>query len=383
MSICGCVSNINVNTNGKHYLLLKVNKSGYLQERKVYIKRYSGKGNYIVVQSGNGTEKDKNQIPLFLINPMEIDTVQINNVERKSIVINRHNEYPLILTSNNEILLDLFEEEVNEYINQLNRFQFYLSKWSYIMSNDSVRILSKMVYKLRLNKAINEKNEILNGRINGYSKKILISSLRYFSFNLKHGPMGYSKLQNIFFNIWKTKWKKECITYDLEKNFNSVKQYMDLFSVLEMSEPVESEFNIFSFKNTLNDLFIKTSKIQKELEVITTNLGNLCYHNNVETTEKKMDIVTNLQKMADLYHNIQYIRNECEEFVIIGDQSSGKSCLLSMLLGVNVAYSDDKFATRCPVRYLLEPCDPDLCNLQAQELEKVQKQSYRSQVSQR
>ena len=94
--------------------------------------------------------------------------------------------------------------------------------------------------------------------------------------------------------------------------------------------------------------------------MITTNLGNLCYHNNVETTEKKMDIVTNLQKMADLYHNIQYIRNECEEFVIIGDQSSGKSCLLSMLLGVNVAYSDDKFATRCPVRYLLEPCDPKL-----------------------
>ena len=31
-----------------------------------------------------------------------------------------------------------------------------------------------------------------------------------------------------------------------------------------------------------------------------------------------------------------------------------------MLLGVNIAYTDNLFATRCPVRYLLEPCDPKM-----------------------
>jgi len=31
-----------------------------------------------------------------------------------------------------------------------------------------------------------------------------------------------------------------------------------------------------------------------------------------------------------------------------------------MLLGVNIAYTDHVFATRCPVRYMLEPCDPKM-----------------------
>ena len=355
-----CARTNNVNHNNKYYLLLKVNKNGRFHERRVYIKNILNKGTHVIVQSGNGSEKDKNKILLYLFNPMNIDNLDINSVQRKVIIFRRHNEYPLILTSHNEILLDLFEEEVNSYINGLNKLQFYLSKWSYFMTNDSIRILSKMMYKLKLDKITNEKDSVLNGRITGYSKKFLISSLRYFSFNLKHGPMGYTKILKIFFFIWKAKWKKECISFDLEKKYNTVKQYMDLFSVLEINIPIESEFNIFSFKNTLNDLFQKTSRIQKEVDSISINLNNLCYDGSPPTTEKKMHIVKNLQKMADLYHTIQYIRNECEEFVIIGDQSSGKSCLLSMLLGVNVAYSDDKFATRCPVRYLLEPCDPQL-----------------------
>lgn len=362
MNSCICHSSVKTNneSNGKHYILLKYIKKGYFRERKVFIKKYPNKGTYIVVQSLDGTEKEKNKIGLFLINPMDVDNIIVGKENRRAAIFKRHNEYPLILTSNNEILLDLFIDEVNKHINETNKFQYYLSKWSYFMTNDSVRILSKMMYKLKLDRVTNEKDSLLNGKIDGYSHKFLISSLRYFSFNLKHGPMGYSKIQRIMFNIWKSKWKKECISYDLEKKYNSLKQYMDLFSVLDINNCIESEFNIFSFKNTLNDLFQKTSRINKDLDRIGTNLSNLCYDSHGHTTEKKMDIVKNLQKMADLYHNIQYIRNECEEFVIIGDQSSGKSCLLSMLLGVNVAYSDDKFATRCPVRYLLEPCDPQL-----------------------
>ena len=30
------------------------------------------------------------------------------------------------------------------------------------------------------------------------------------------------------------------------------------------------------------------------------------------------------------------------------------------ILGVIIAYTDNLFATRCPVRYLLEPCDPKM-----------------------
>ena len=52
------------------------------------------------------------------------------------------------------------------------------------------------------------------------------------------------------------------------------------------------------------------------------------------------------------------MNNEEEEFILVGDQSSGKSSLLCMLLGVNIGYTSEHFATRCPVRYLLEPCSP-------------------------
>merc|ERR1711871_1831439 len=184
MNSC-CISKKYTNNNtNKHYLLLKVNKKGYLRERKVFIKKYPGRGTFIVVQSSDGSEKEKNKIQLYLMNPMNIEETLINNIARKTIVFKRHNEYPLVLTSNNEILLDLFEEEVNLNINELNKFQYYLSKWAYFMTNDSIRILSKMMYKLKLDRVTYEKDKLISGKVSGYSKKFLISSLRYFTFNL-------------------------------------------------------------------------------------------------------------------------------------------------------------------------------------------------------
>ena len=73
----------------------------------------------------------------------------------------------------------------------------------------------------------------------------------------------------------------------------------------------------------------------------------------------KITIVKNLQYLAELRHHLQTINNEEEEFILVGDQSSGKSSLLCMLLGVNIGYTSEHFATRCPVRYVLEPCPPN------------------------
>ena len=73
----------------------------------------------------------------------------------------------------------------------------------------------------------------------------------------------------------------------------------------------------------------------------------------------KIAIVKNLQHLADLRHSLQTMNNEEEEFILIGDQSSGKSSLLCMLLGVNIGYTSEHFATRCPVRYQLEPGPPN------------------------
>ena len=62
-----CARTNNVNHNNKYYLLLKVNKNGRFHERRVYIKNILNKGTHVIVQSGNGSEKDKNKILLYLI----------------------------------------------------------------------------------------------------------------------------------------------------------------------------------------------------------------------------------------------------------------------------------------------------------------------------
>ena len=134
MDSCGCLvrnRNTALNNNNKYYLLLKVNKSGNARERRVSIKTINDRGTFVIVQSKNGVEKEKNKVLLFLLNPMEIEEMNINGVNRKVIIFRRHNEYPLILTSHNDILLDLFEDELNKNINELNRFQYYLNKWYY------------------------------------------------------------------------------------------------------------------------------------------------------------------------------------------------------------------------------------------------------------
>ena len=124
----------------KTFLLSKVNKSGKLYERQVKIDKDSY-GYHVSVLSKTGIEKRKNKIQIFMVNPMDIETMEINGVHRKVIIFKRHNEYPLILTSNNEILLDLFIEQVNENINMTNKLQYYLNKWSYFMTKDSIRII--------------------------------------------------------------------------------------------------------------------------------------------------------------------------------------------------------------------------------------------------
>jgi len=81
------------------------------------------------------------------------------------------------------------------------------------------------------------------------------------------------------------------------------------------------------------------------------------------------------------------MNNEEEEFILVGDQSSGKSSLLCMLLGVNIGYTSEHFATRCPVRYQLEPCPPSegwryqFENPQTKEFEIVTQQELQKKLT--
>ena len=104
---------------------------------------------------------------------------------------------------------------------------------------------------------------------------------------------------------------------------------------------------------------MKVNHIYTEFTKIHNNLTRFKAFSSLGD-ENQLEVVNDLQKIADLRYHIQSINNTEEEFILVGDQSSGKSSLLCLLLGVNIAYTDQVFATRCPVRYMLEPCDPKM-----------------------
>ena len=166
-----------------------------------------------------------------------------------------------------------------------------------------------------------------------------------------------------FFNKWYKEYNKNCIKESIKQNHENVRRITGLFKDFSTNN------NISLFKH--NPGQEKTKKIADHVNQIDTELSNIvsniqhvtyCTNDNGVSDFNETDkitIVKNLQYLAELRHHLQTINNEEEEFILVGDQSSGKSSLLCMLLGVNIGYTSEHFATRCPVRYVLEPCPPN------------------------
>ena len=195
------------------------------------------------------------------------------------------------------------------------------------------------------------------------SKHFITTALRYLLNHLQNGPAGYKKLLCFFFNKWYKKYNKNCIKESIKQNHENVRRITGLFKDFSTNN------NISLFKH--NPGQEKTKKIADHVNQIDTELSNIvsniqhvtyCTNDNGVSDFNETDkitIVKNLQYLAELRHHLQTINNEEEEFILVGDQSSGKSSLLCMLLGVNIGYTSEHFATRCPVRYVLEPCPPN------------------------
>ena len=165
---------------------------------------------------------------------------------------------------------------------------------------------------------------------------------------------GYHALKDYSFNKWKDHWDKSNLAVHIKNRHSLVLDNLGLF------KDIKENTNVNIRNSTVDEIYDKLSGINKNFTSIISNLQRYNSYESILAEDTKIEIVQNLQKLADLRHHIQSITKNEEEFILIGDQSSGKSSLLCMLLGVNIAaYTDSVFATRChsSTGYVLEPCD--------------------------
>ena len=206
----------------------------------------------------------------------------------------------------------------------------------------------KKTFELQINNSNSKKNKLIKAVSLGRAK----ISIRYLAHLLENGKIGYFNLKKIFFNIWFNQWNSIAVRNIIRTKHKLIQRKLGFFN----GAKTKKDFGM-RYKNNIDDIHSKLQNVNDDVSKITTNLTQLINSRNI-TEDIQIETVNNLQQIADLRHRVETINNSGEEFIVIGDQSSGKSSLLCMLLGVNIAYTDNLFATRCPVRYLLEPCDP-------------------------
>lgn len=345
----------------RHFVLQKVIKSKFgcgitFSDRKLKIESDVELGHCIFIKSKNGTtQHDKNIIPIFMNNPLNYTEITINNEQYNAVYISRgETDKPLILTSKNDLLMRVFCGEVEEIINKTRfcRDRFHL--WA-----DCIQCqLIKCVYSLQNKKILQDKityqDSWYKSQLGIKNKRIALHSLSYLNHMIKLTGNGFNNIKKEFFSFWKEEWELSTLSLVITQKHNIVKDQLGFFKNIKSLHKTETQR-----KTDLEDIYLKTSHIYTEFTKIHNNLTKFKSFSSIGD-ENQLEVVENLQKIADLRYHIQSIDNTEEEFILVGDQSSGKSSLLCLLLGVNIAYTDHVFATRCPVRYMLEPCDPKM-----------------------
>ena len=339
--------------NDIHFQMQKLIR-GSLHNRDVFITTDRKNGKALKIYSKDTTLKDHNIIQLFLKSPCERATIKYGQKNMQFLVIQRKLKNPVYLTSNNDLVVNTIYENIVKWIEETHKCQTFFNKWASCMLNSLARCVHtlqlKKTFELQINNSNSKKNKLIKAVSLGRAK----ISIRYLAHLLENGKIGYFNLKKIFFNIWFNQWNSIAVRNIIRTKHKLIQRKLGFFN----GAKTKKDFGM-RYKNNIDDIHSKLQNVNDDVSKITTNLTQLINSRNI-TEDIQIETVNNLQQIADLRHRVETINNSGEEFIVIGDQSSGKSSLLCMLLGVNIAYTDNLFATRCPVRYLLEPCDPKM-----------------------
>jgi GTP-binding protein EngB required for normal cell division len=354
-------------------------------------------GREIRIYCKNNTDViDKNRIPFSYFNPIVHSST--NHID-----IRRSDNSIVTLSSRNPTLITLFTNEITNHREKIIKLHLLLWKYTSCFQGSVIRIIDN-VRNIQTHAYENQTRTLrYENHIKSMSKHFITTALRYLTNHLQNGPNGYSLLIRYFFNKWYKEYNRNCIKESIKKNHEQIQSITNLFGNPGMNHLHQSnnKSNIDRHKTSYSShpKISQTTKIanhvnsvNKELREIVTNLQSITYGSSIDSVNDysesdKINVVKNLQHLADLRHHLQSFNNEEEEFIVIGDQSSGKSSLLCMLLGVNIAYTSEHFATRCPVRYQLEPCAPShgwhyqFENPQTKEFENVTQQELQKKLT--
>ena len=325
---------------------------GTNHDRSVYITKDRKIGKCLKIKSKNGEFKEKNIFPLFFVNPCEKITMNIEDEQKFGLRIVRKSDTPVTLTSKNSMVLDLLFKEINIWTNGTHELKNLINKWSICLLNSMARCVHILQTKKKFSEQIKLNEKTQNVLVNKISLSRALISIRYLAHLLENGKVGYHNLKKIFFKTWYNQWNCIAVRNIIKNKHKLIQNKLNFFNYTKHKQNIGQRY-----KNNIDDIYDKLNTVNEDFTSIFSNLTQLINTRSI-TDDIQSETVSNLQQIADLRHRIETINNTGEEFIIIGDQSSGKSSLLCMLLGVNIAYTDNLFATRCPVRYLLEPCDP-------------------------
>ena len=345
-------------TNSNEYFLQKVmsgptGKKCY--QRLVKISNQPGLGLCISINSKRSDRvKPKNIFPVFLSNPLNRTSVTIGKQTQSAYFMNRGDTGPVLLTSPNTMLLQMFYCEVETAVEMTRICRDKLQTWSKCMQCQLVKCVYSLQNKRLLHDKIKSQDDQYKTAVCSKNRTIARLALNYLSLILHVSGSGFSHMVSASFAVWKNAWEKTTIGSMIKQKHTLIKDYVQFFGNIR-----DSDSTLIKRKSDIDDIHQRLGQIYQKLVTVHASLGKFRSLPSVGD-EEKLEIVENLQHIADLRHHIQTINNTEEEIVLIGDQSSGKSSLLCQLLGVNIAYTDHVFATRCPVRYVLEPCDPKL-----------------------
>jgi hypothetical protein len=327
-----------------------------LVDRNIVIGTDIELGHCIFIKSKDGKQqKPKNIIPVFINNPLNYTEVTIDKEEYDAIYINRgEKDKPVILTSKNNLLMRIFCNEIENIVKKTKFCRDTFHLWADCIQSQ----LTKCVYSLQNKKILQDKIKYQDtwykSEIGAKNRKIALSSLNYLDHMIRVTGNGFNNMKRQFFNIWKEEWDKSNLSLVIKQKHSTVKDQLGFFENIKPLHRTDVQR-----RNDVDDIHAKINHIYTEFTKIYNNLTRFKAFSSLGD-ENQLEVVDNLQKIADLRYHIQSITNTEEEFILVGDQSSGKSSLLCLLLGVNIAYTDQVFATRCPVRYMLEPCDPKM-----------------------
>ena len=146
----------NMFQNGNVFILQKyINKScsTKLVDRTITVETHGNHGICIKIKSNDNFCKEKNIIPFFLENPLKPTTVKYGGKTLNAIFINRQENKPVILTSQNNMLLQIFNNEIQNIIDKTLFCRNKLRLWAECMQSQ----LARCVYSLQNKKLLQDK----------------------------------------------------------------------------------------------------------------------------------------------------------------------------------------------------------------------------------